>query len=120
ALLYALTPALVLLIGVARGTERFTRGGVVGIVLALSGVSLVLVDAGLHKATVSAAASAAAAHQGANENQLYGDLMILGGVVAWAVLTAFARGGVGRLGALLAPPGEWWDAAARPAPPPGR
>jgi drug/metabolite transporter (DMT)-like permease len=118
ALLYALTPALVLMIGVWRGVEAMTRPRVIGIVLALAGVALVLGEAAMHaKDTVTAPVtvtvtvpatlpvSDAASAQAPGKNPVLGDLMILGAVVCWAFYTALSRGVVARLGAVRATAG---------------
>ena len=102
ALLYALTPALVLLIGVRRGVERFSRGRVVGIALAIAGVAIVLVDAALRTPAAVAPGTASAAHQAAGSNPLAGDLMVLGAVVCWALYTALSRDVIARIGAMRA------------------
>lgn len=124
ALLYSLTPAIVMVIGVRRGTERATRARAIGIAMAILGVVLVLFDASLHGAvaaggaTVAAAGPVAAHVAGATQGMahmsastvshqsgkqpLLGDLILLCAVLSWASYTAFSRGVVERLGAVRA------------------
>src|SRR5690242_232327 len=83
ALLYALTPAFVVLIGVARG-ERPTPLQILGVALAFAGVLMLLLMRGLHF----------------DRHSLLGDLIILGAVIAWALYTALGRGLILRYGAL--------------------
>jgi len=106
ALLYSLTPAIVFLMGVQRGVEKLTRARVLGILLALAGVVLVLLDAAFHApAPVAAGAASAASHQAAGKSPIVGDLMILVAVFAWAGYTAYSRELVGRIGAVRATAG---------------
>ena len=100
ALLYALTPALVLIAGRVIGTERFVPARVAGIIAAFAGVLIVL--ASRPAETSAAAASAFSAHQAAGEHVLRGNLWVLGAVLAWALYTAFARDVVARLGTVRA------------------
>lgn len=101
ALLYGLTPAMVLLLGVARGTERLTRTRVLGIVLAFAGVVFVLTG----RPGEEVAQTGFAQRQRAGADALTGDLVILLAVIAWAVYTAFSRELVSRLGTLRATAG---------------
>lgn len=96
ALLFALTPLVVALIGAVRGTERLPRGRIAGIALALAGVLIVLAGPLLRPP------DGAGAEAGAT---LLGDLFILVAVVAWGSYTALARGIVARVGALRATTG---------------
>lgn len=98
ALLYALTPALVLIAGRILGTERFAPARVAGIALAFAGVVVVLASRPpSHDAT-----SPLALHQVAGAHVLRGNLWVLGAVLAWALYTAFARDVVARLGTVRA------------------
>lgn len=101
ALLYGLTPAMVLLLGVARGTEQLSRTRVAGIVLAFAGVVLVLSS----RAPESVVATAFTERQRAGEDALSGNLFVLAAVVAWALYTAFSREVVSRLGTVRATAG---------------
>jgi drug/metabolite transporter (DMT)-like permease len=71
ALLYALTPLGVYLLGLARGQERASSRAVLGILTALTGVVVLLLGRGLASARGS----------------LLGDLLILGAVIAWIAYT---------------------------------
>jgi len=83
ALLYALTPAFVVLIGVARG-ERPTLLQIIGVGLAFAGVLTLLLMRGLHF----------------DRHSLLGDLIVLGAVVSWAFYTTLGRKYTLRYGAL--------------------
>jgi drug/metabolite transporter (DMT)-like permease len=103
ALLYGLTPALVLLIGAVRGTERLTRPRAIGVFAAFAGVVLVL----QHRAAPAAPAIQTpslfgAAAQSAGAHALLGDLLVLCAVTSWASYTALSRGLVDRLGPVRA------------------
>ncbi len=91
ALLYALTPALVLLIGAVRGTERLSPARVGGVVAAFAGVALVLAGAG-----------AGPVDDPAHRATLAGDLIVLAAVAAWAGYTALSKPIVERLGSARA------------------
>ncbi|MBI5836699.1 MAG: DMT family transporter [Candidatus Eisenbacteria bacterium] len=69
ALFFATTPLLVLLAGVLRGEDRFTWLRLGGLLAALAGVLLVLLDRGL----------------ALDRRHLAGDLLMLVAVVAWAL-----------------------------------
>jgi drug/metabolite transporter (DMT)-like permease len=84
ALLYALTPIVVLVVGRLRGRERLTPAKVVGLVLAFIGVALIL----LERDVVSGAT-------------LRGDLLVLLAVLAWSAYTAFGRSLLAAHGTLL-------------------
>lgn len=75
ALMYALTPLLVLLASVGSRAEQARTGRMVGIALALAGVVIVLRDRGMT----------------AGASVLSGDLLIFLGVVAWALYTVLSR-----------------------------
>jgi drug/metabolite transporter (DMT)-like permease len=76
ALLYALTPAFVVLILIARGGTRPSRLQLGGIALAFAGVLLLLLQRGLHF----------------DRHSLLGDLIVFAAVIAWAAyLAAGAR-----------------------------
>lgn len=98
ALLYALTPALVLLFGRLRGVERLTLARVGGIAAAFAGVVLVLTS----HPNEPAAATGVAVRQLAGPEALRGDLWVLGAVLAWSLYTAYSRDVVGRLGTIRA------------------
>lgn len=74
-LLYGLTPLGVYLLSLARGRERLTTPRLVGILVAFSGVVVLLLGRGLGEAL----------------GPLVGDLFILGAVAAWVVWTAESR-----------------------------
>lgn len=78
ALLYALTPIFVFLLARLRLGERATLGKVVGIAFAFAGVVVVLF-----------ARNALAA--GAARETLYGDLLVLVAVVAWALFSVLGK-----------------------------
>lgn len=71
ALLYALTPTGVYLLGLWRGRERWRAGAAVGLLAALCGVFVLLLGRGLRAAT----------------GPLWGDLLILVAVGAWVLYT---------------------------------
>lgn len=75
AILYALTPTVVLLEGRIFLGERISGPKVIGIVCAFAGVTLVLLERGLQAASVA----------------LVGDLLILGAVFCWATYTVLTR-----------------------------
>lgn len=85
ALLYALSPALVVLIlAVGRGT-RPTHSQILGVVLAFAGVLLLLLQRGLHF----------------DRHSVRGDLVIFGAVVAWGFYFVLGRAPTRRYGALV-------------------
>ena len=107
ALLYGLTPALVLLIGRARGTERLTRTRAGGIAAAFAGVVLVLAGPALFPGELPAPEPEGfRARQVAGSSPLRGDLIILVAVVAWAFYTAYSRDVIQRLGTVRATAGR--------------
>jgi len=73
-LLFALTPLFVLLLGLQAGKERFEWPKAAGLALAATGAALVV----LERAPGGSAS-------------LYGDLLVLGAVVAWALYTVLGR-----------------------------
>jgi drug/metabolite transporter (DMT)-like permease len=81
ALLYALTPLLVLALALARGQERVVPLRAGGFVLAFAGVTLLLFERGL----------------AAGGATLAGDGLVLVAVVAWALYTARSRELLARL-----------------------
>lgn len=83
-LLYALTPAFIILVAVTRGV-RPTPAQVAGIALAFAGVLLLLLQRGLHF----------------DPRSLWGDLLILLAVVAWALYLFLARDLTRRYGPLV-------------------
>ncbi len=85
ALLYALTPIFVFLLARFRLGERASAGKVVGIALAFAGVVVVLGARGLVDSTAGS---------------LAGDLLVLGGVVAWAVYVVGGKRYAERYGAV--------------------
>src|SRR5512134_2737318 len=87
ALLYALTPVFVFLIARLRLGERATPAKVAGIAIAFAGVAVVLLARGL---LVGAGAV------------LGGDLLILGGVAAWAIYATASKRYAHRYGAVTA------------------
>ena len=84
AILYALTPACVLLGGHWFLGERISRRKAAGVAIAFCGVLVVMLERGLDL----------------RAEALYGDLLLLLGVVAWAVFTVWGRPLVHRFGAL--------------------
>jgi drug/metabolite transporter (DMT)-like permease len=85
ALLYALTPILVLALALARGQERLVPVRVLGLGLAFAGVALLLFARGL----------------AAERASLAGDALVLAAVCAWAAYTARSRELLTRLDPLL-------------------
>lgn len=75
ALLYALTPAFVVMLGPLVGEAKPRRGEIAGIALAFAGVFVLLAQSGLAFDPAS----------------LRGDILILLAVVAWAAYLAFGR-----------------------------
>lgn len=75
AILYALTPALVLVGARVFLQERITVRQAVGVAIAFVGVTVVLLERGLRQET----------------GPLVGDLLILGAVIAWAAYTILTR-----------------------------
>jgi len=75
ALLIAATPAFIALIGRARGIERIGRKAWVGILLSLLGIGLI----------------SGAAAVGGFGGSLFGDLLILGGSLSWALFTVLLK-----------------------------
>jgi drug/metabolite transporter (DMT)-like permease len=86
ALFYALTPTAVYLYALWRGQELASPGKVAGIVIAFSGVLVLLLGRGLRAAM----------------GPLVGDLFILCGVAAWAVYTAEGKAFTAEHGAVRA------------------
>jgi drug/metabolite transporter (DMT)-like permease len=84
ALLYALTPAVILLVAAVRGVAPTLRQAG-GIVLAFAGVLALLLQRGLHF----------------GQRSLIGDLLILAAVVAWALYLYAGSGMTRRYGPLL-------------------
>jgi drug/metabolite transporter (DMT)-like permease len=76
ALVVAATPAFIALIGRARGVERISRRGVLGILLSAAGIALVVF--GTAQATDG-------------RSSLFGDLLVLVGSLAWAVFTVLLK-----------------------------
>ncbi len=85
ALLYALTPAFVVLIMLARGAARPRAIQFGGIALAFAGVLLLLLQRGLHF----------------DRNSLTGDLLVCGAVAAWAGYIALGAALSRRYGPLI-------------------
>jgi len=85
ALLYALTPAFVVLIGFFHGDGRPTWRDLAGMALAFAGVLVLLLERGLHF----------------DPRSLQGDLLILGAVIAWAGYLVLGRQTTRRYGALV-------------------
>jgi len=76
ALVVAASPALIAMIGWARGVERIRAKGVVGIFLSIAGIALVVLGSAR---AVSGASS------------LLGDLLVLCGSLSWAVYTVLLK-----------------------------
>jgi drug/metabolite transporter (DMT)-like permease len=76
ALVVAATPAFIALIGRARGVERISRRGVLGILLSAAGIALVVF--GTAQATDG-------------RSSLFGGLLVLVGSLAWAVFTVLLK-----------------------------
>lgn len=87
ALLYGLTPVVVLLWSVLLGRERNHRSRWIGVAVALVGVCLVLADRG-----------------GLRHDSLRGDLILLVGTVLWAGYTAVGKPVVDRYGPAVVTP----------------
>lgn len=85
ALLYCLTPLLVLVLAAWRLGERITLGRTVGILVAFGGVVLVLLERGLQF----------------EPGQFTGDLLVLIAVVAWAYYTVLGKPLIKKYGAVL-------------------
>ena len=85
ALLYSLTPLLVMLIAQRRLGERVTVGRVIGVLLAFAGVLLVLLEGGLHLAP----------------GQFTGDMLVLLAVVAWAYFSVLSKPLILKYGAMV-------------------
>jgi drug/metabolite transporter (DMT)-like permease len=85
ALLYALTPAFVALIGFMGGDGRPGWRAFAGMALAFGGVLILLLERGLHF----------------DPNSVRGDLLILGAVGAWAAYLVLGREVTRRNGALV-------------------
>jgi len=85
ALLYALTPAFVAVIGFVNGDGRPGWREFTGMGLAFAGVLVLLLERGLHF----------------EPRSLQGDLLILGAVVAWAAYLVLGRETTRRYGALV-------------------
>ena len=85
ALLYSLTPLLVMLMAAYRLGERVTWGRATGILVAFSGVMLVLLERGLQLAP----------------GQFTGDLLVLFAVVAWAYYTVAGKPLIRKYGAVV-------------------
>jgi len=86
ALLYAMTPVFVFLLGVWRREERATPRKLAGIAIAFVGVVVVLLSRGQLAGTA------------ASRSGLLGDLLVLLAVAAWAIYVVFGKGYVGRYG----------------------
>ncbi len=84
ALLYAITPLLVLALALARRQERLVPTRAIGLVVAFGGVALLLFGRGL----------------AAERATLLGDGLVLGAVVAWSAYTADSRRLLARIGFL--------------------
>ncbi len=84
ALLYALAPAFVLLLGAVRG-PRPTLGQLAGVAIAFAGVVLLMVERGLHF----------------DPHSVRGDLIVLVAVMAWAAYLVGGRGLTRRYGSLI-------------------
>jgi drug/metabolite transporter (DMT)-like permease len=85
-LLYPLTPVFVLIFARLRGLERPGRLRWLGVVLSLAGVSLFMTERGLALRT----------------DHLFGNLLVLGAVVSWALYTTLSKPLVERRGTLAA------------------
>jgi len=86
ALLYALTPVFVFLIGWARGAERATAPRIAGIAVAFAGTAVVLAGRGVLSA--------------AGRSALVGDLALLLAVIAWSVYAVGGKAYARRYGGL--------------------
>jgi drug/metabolite transporter (DMT)-like permease len=85
ALLYALTPAFVLLFLAWGGQGRPTRAQLAGIALAFAGVLTLLLQRGLRF----------------DRDALRGDLLVFAAVIAWGLYLALARGMIRKYGPLV-------------------
>lgn len=96
ALLYALTPLTVFILAAARGIERLSPRAATGIFIAFAGVVVLLLGRGLKEAA----------------GPLFGDLFILGAMVAWAFYTADGKALIAEYGAVRATAWSMTTAAA--------
>ena len=78
ALMLAATPAFIALIGWLRGVERPTWRTMLGIVLSIAGIGIIVF-------------STAQGGNGSAGASLFGDLLVLGGCLAWAVYTVLLK-----------------------------
>ncbi len=85
ALLYSLTPLLVMVIAARRLGERVTVGRLTGILIAIAGVALVFVEGGVR----------------ISSSQLRGDMLTLLAVVAWAYFTVLCKPLILKYGAMV-------------------
>jgi drug/metabolite transporter (DMT)-like permease len=76
ALVVAASPAFIALIGRARGIERITARGLLGIILSIGGIGLIVL--GSAKAV-------------SGQSSLLGDLLVLCGSLSWAVYTVLLK-----------------------------
>ena len=76
ALVVAASPALIALIGRARGVERVSRRGMAGIALSIAGIALVVLGT---------------AHGPQRHSSLSGDFFVLAGSLCWAIYTVFLK-----------------------------
>jgi len=76
ALVVAASPALIALIGRARGVERVSARGMTGIVLSMAGIALVV---------------SGSAHGQQRHSSLSGDLFVLAGSLCWAIYTVLLK-----------------------------
>lgn len=86
ALVLAATPAVVALLGRVRGVERIGAGAAAGIALSIAGIGLIVLGT---------------AQGDAGDASLRGDLLVLGGCVAWALYTVLLTPYAARVDGIL-------------------
>jgi drug/metabolite transporter (DMT)-like permease len=75
-LVVAASPALIALIGRARGVERVSARGMTGIALSIAGIALVVLGS---------------AREGSRHSSISGDLFVLAGSMCWAMYTVLLK-----------------------------
>lgn len=103
ALLLATSPVWVVLLGTAMGRERFNPWALWGSLITLAGMALLI--AGGDRGESSGAGA------GGSGGNLYGDLLMVGAAVSWALYTVLGRRAVKRHGALEVTGWAMWAGA---------
>lgn len=107
ALLLATSPVWVVLLGTAMGRERFNPWALGGSLITLAGMAL-LIAGGAGGEAGGAGGDAGAGGGGGNR---YGDLLMVGAAVSWALYTVLGRRAVKRHGALEVTGWAMWAGA---------